>query len=640
MTASANQQPCSLCGHPVPIAGIAVGARIPCPSCSCVIQVEASGGQRVYGEFAQGNTEVGAAPGGAQGAATPAPPGLPTEKASAPGSSPIPGYLVLEELGRGGMAVVFKARQISLDRTVALKIMAKRLASDPDFVKRFEREAKALAALNHPNIVSIFDRGQSGDKIFFVMEFVEGKSLRDLVKESGGRLPQERTIRLMIQVAEALGYVHKRGTIHRDIKPENVLVTAGDVVKVTDFGLAAMADPSGSANLTQANMMMGTLNYMPPEQRTDAKSVDHRADIYSYGVMLYELLTGSVPLGKWEPASTLVPGLDPRLDDVIGMCIKNNRAERYQSIDEARGVLKETLDGPAPVVELNIPLTGVDSRAGTRPPPRNDPPARPAPKPAPEPAGGDRMLAALTGGAGGGRRGPAPTPAPEPVSREAPTRTSGRGAEPEDVNRDLEALVEAARKNMTAQRTRGLPTKIQPFPGLEAPRSRFRIFLGATLVSLLAITGIYMMFETWILMGYLVRVTPKTVEQMGWAPMQGGLLRLRALAQERSKSLASRQPDLFAPVVKSADVRWSMAGLVALSRSPHPRAAELIATQLDREEEDVFRTAVQALWRMGSSDSLRYLNQALLGSNASRVTFVREILKKSPPAAQGAGPDE
>ncbi len=251
----------------------------------------------------------------------------------------IDGYEILGELGRGGMAVVYQARQLSLDRIVAIKLMSPRLAGDSGFAARFEREALALAALQHPNVVAIHDRGRSGDRLYFVMEFVQGYSVRRVIEEAGGPLALEWVFHLMTQVADALAYVHGRGTIHRDIKPENVLVTDEGLVKVSDFGLAGLLARKESGNLTVDGSAMGTLNYMAPEQRLDARSVDQRADIYSFGVMLYEVLTGQLPIGAWRPPSQVVRTLPKGFDALVDKCLQPDPKMRMASIAEVRAEL-------------------------------------------------------------------------------------------------------------------------------------------------------------------------------------------------------------------------------------------------------------------------------------------------------------
>ncbi len=244
----------------------------------------------------------------------------------------LPGYELVEVLGKGGMGEVWRARQLSLGRTVAIKLLNPDLAKDPDFVRRFEKETAALAALSHPNIVAIIDRGtaDAGQLRYFAMEHVEGASLRETVEK--GRRPPAEVLGLVIQVAKAIDYAHRRGVIHRDLKPENILVDAAGQAKVVDFGLAGLRGDE-QLNLTRAATAMGTLHYMAPEQRRDARSVDERADLYSLGVILYELLVGEVPAGRFRLPSERVAGLDERIDRVVAKALESEPAARYPSAE-------------------------------------------------------------------------------------------------------------------------------------------------------------------------------------------------------------------------------------------------------------------------------------------------------------------
>ncbi len=213
------------------------------------------------------------------------------------------------------MGEVYQAQQLSLNRTVAVKILDAKLANDPEFVARFEKEGAALATLRHPNVVSIVDRGRSTtgvaaevtDTWYLVMEFVEGPSLREVMRSP--LFNPGQALKLFDQIGRAVDYAHGRGVIHRDLKPENILFDeqAGGVAKVTDFGLAGFSEKSDyKLNVTRTNVAMGTAAYMAPEQKLDARKADHRADIYSLGVILYEMLTGQSPAPDGTVAAKLV----------------------------------------------------------------------------------------------------------------------------------------------------------------------------------------------------------------------------------------------------------------------------------------------------------------------------------------------
>jgi tRNA A-37 threonylcarbamoyl transferase component Bud32 len=300
----------------------------------------------------------------------------------APGST-FHGLQIVEVLGRGGMGVVYKARQPDLDRFVALKILPERLARDPDFVQRFRREAKALAALSHPNIVAIFDFGAEAGRCFFVMEHVDGTNLRALLRE-GLQMP-EQPLQIVRQICDALEFAHAEGVVHRDIKPENILVDRKGRVKIADFGLAKMAaDDSG---LTQTNLVMGTPPYMAPEQYDAPKGVDARADIYALGVMFHEMLTGAHPPDPYVPPSKCLP-VDDRLDRVVEKALRRRRDERYQRAADLKSDLETAVTvrarrrrdwRPVAVAAGAILLGGlgifflVRRKAPVDPPPAKDP---------------------------------------------------------------------------------------------------------------------------------------------------------------------------------------------------------------------------------------------------------------------------
>lgn len=247
----------------------------------------------------------------------------------------LPQLEIGELIGQGGMGFVYKARQRHLDREVALKILHSELQQDPAFAKRFEREARALAKLNHPNIVAVFDSGHtdSGD-YYFVMEYVDGVNLRDVLH--GDHLEPEKALAIVPQICEALQYAHERGIVHRDIKPENILIDSRGQVKIADFGLAKLIDPSSyNENISRVGQRMGTGHYMAPEQVQDSTDVDHRADIYSLGVVFYEMLTGGLPIGHFSPPSKTVK-LDGRLDKVVLKTLENRPDQRYQQASDLK----------------------------------------------------------------------------------------------------------------------------------------------------------------------------------------------------------------------------------------------------------------------------------------------------------------
>jgi len=243
------------------------------------------------------------------------------------------GLEILELLGRGGMGVVYKARQPALDRMVALKILPQKMALDPDFQNRFIREAKALGSLSHPNIVAVYDFGAEGGFFFFAMEFIDGTNLRQILRDR--KLTPEQGLKIVPQICDALEYAHGEGVVHRDIKPENILLDKRGRVKIADFGLAKLVGADAPANLTMTNMVMGTPHYMAPEQVENPKGVDHRADIYAIGVVLYEMLTGELPIGRFEMPSKMVK-IDVRLDEVVLKALEKSPDKRYQAAGDVK----------------------------------------------------------------------------------------------------------------------------------------------------------------------------------------------------------------------------------------------------------------------------------------------------------------
>jgi serine/threonine-protein kinase len=254
-------------------------------------------------------------------------------------------YEVLSELGRGAMGVVYKARDPMLERTVAIKTVNMALEQDgaAHYEARFQQEARAAGGLNHPNIVTVHDIGRSGDIAFMAMEFIDGVELRALL-ESGKPLAPAQAVSIAAQIAEGLAYAHERGVVHRDIKPPNVMVLANGLVKITDFGIARMRT---SALQTQTGMLMGSPKYMSPEQVLGRRA-DHRSDLFSLGIILYEMLAGAAPFSGESmtalmyqiinfapPApSALRTGLPEMLDAVVAKMLAKAVEERYQSAAE------------------------------------------------------------------------------------------------------------------------------------------------------------------------------------------------------------------------------------------------------------------------------------------------------------------
>jgi serine/threonine protein kinase len=290
---------------------------------------------------------------------------------------------ILELLGQGGMGAVYKARQKELDRIVALKILPPSAGGSPAFAERFAREAKALARLNHPNIVTLYEFGRADDLFFFLMEFVDGVNLRQLLKT--GRVSPREALAIVPQICDALQYAHDEGVVHRDIKPENILMDRKGRMKVADFGIArlmklgpepatgSVAQTPGETLLTEAGNVMGTPQYMAPEQKEHPGEVDHRADIYALGVVFYQMLTGELP-GKQIEAPSKKAQIDVRLDEVVLRALEKNPERRYQTAAEFRTRV-ETAAGDLNPPAIPSETAGTEQSADTGP--RNPNPSIP-----------------------------------------------------------------------------------------------------------------------------------------------------------------------------------------------------------------------------------------------------------------------
>lgn len=335
--------------------------ELKCPRCGGILVASVANGICPVCLLKQAALETG-------GDSFPAMPWTPPSVAEL--AAAFPQLEVLELIGHGGMGAVYKARQKSLGRLVALKILAPQHAANSDFAERFAREAKVLAEVSHPNIVTVYDFGKAGQEeqfYFLTMEFVDGVNLRQAM--TAGRLTPQQALAIVPPICEALQYAHDRGIVHRDIKPENLLLDKDGRIKIADFGIARMlrgafavdgrgvngsdvkSQPDGTghvsvphdsqsprqsmgAELTQESVL-GTPNYMAPEQRERPASVDHRADIFSLGVVLYEMLTDELPGSKLQLSSSRVE-IDVRLDEIVLRAMEQQPELRFQSATEFR----------------------------------------------------------------------------------------------------------------------------------------------------------------------------------------------------------------------------------------------------------------------------------------------------------------
>jgi tRNA A-37 threonylcarbamoyl transferase component Bud32 len=275
---------------------------------------------------------------------------LPLSKTDLPSLEDIaaafPDLEIQDLIGHGGMSAVFRARQPKLDRVVALKVLPKSLAAMPGFAERFTREGRVLARLSHPNIVTVHDFGESGGFCYLIMEYVDGVNLRQAMR--AGRFTPEQALNIIPVMCEALQYAHSQGVLHRDIKPENVLLDAKGRVKIADFGIAKILDEKGDGGmlLTQSGARLGTAPYMAPEQIEKPGSVDHRADIYSLGVVFYEMLTGELPLGRFAAPSEKA-AVNGGMDEVVFRALAKDRAMRQQSAGEFKTQIEGIAAMPA-----------------------------------------------------------------------------------------------------------------------------------------------------------------------------------------------------------------------------------------------------------------------------------------------------
>ncbi len=244
------------------------------------------------------------------------------------------------------MGAVFKATQLSLDRPVALKLLSQHLSDDAQFLERFHREADVLSRLTHPNVVTVIDRGEVGGRPYLVMEYVEGTNLRQVM--SDGPLPAGEALKVVSSVLAALEHAHAQGIVHRDIKPENVLLAQGGIVKVADFGLSRLLGPEDRTRLTRTNIALGTYEYMAPEQREKAQDADERSDLYAAGVVLYEMLTAELPIGRFALPSRRRPDeCDARIDRIIEKSLEKDPEERYQNARAMGDAVSQVLDRPS-----------------------------------------------------------------------------------------------------------------------------------------------------------------------------------------------------------------------------------------------------------------------------------------------------
>ena len=274
----------------------------------------------------------------------------------------IPGYKVLEKLGEGAMAKVFRARQVSLDRIVAIKVLPRRYSEDKAFIERFYAEGRAAAKLNHNNIVQAYDVGQAGEHHYFVMEYVEGTTVFDHVQQHG-KYSEAEALRIIIQIAKALDHAHEKGFMHRDVKPKNIMFTREGVAKLADMGLARQVSDREAAE-AEAGKAFGTPFYISPEQIRGSRDVDQRADVYGLGATLYFMLTGRVPFEGPNPSAVMHkhlrepltppdhinPELSAGISEIVEVMMAKDREERYASCADLLEDLLAVEAGEPPMI--------------------------------------------------------------------------------------------------------------------------------------------------------------------------------------------------------------------------------------------------------------------------------------------------
>ena len=261
----------------------------------------------------------------------------------------IPDYQIEAKIGQGGVARIYKARQKSLDRDVAIKVLSSELGSDSDIVRRFDRESKTIASLSHPNIVHIIDRGKIDNQYYFVMEHIDGTSFKEILVSNEYTVRQK--LEIIVMILKGLDYAHKNGVIHRDVKPANILVDKQGNALMADFGIAQILSKP-EQEVTRSDVVMGTLAYMSPEQRISSTNVDLTTDIFSMGVIIYEILIGKRPMGHFKLPSEINPKIPKKFDKIITRCMAMNAKDRYQSAVELKDAILNAISSQG---KQNVP---------------------------------------------------------------------------------------------------------------------------------------------------------------------------------------------------------------------------------------------------------------------------------------------
>ncbi len=258
-------------------------------------------------------------------------------------------YKIIKQIGKGGMSKVYLAKQLDLDRNVAVKIMDESIINDEESVKRFFREARIMARLSHPNIVSVIESDFDKKRPYIITEYLDGGDFKNLIKYSNMKL--KKKLLILLKILDALNYAHSKGIVHRDLKPSNILLTKEMEPKLSDFGIAAILYGDES-RLTKSNEVMGTIDYMSPEQKNNAKNLDHRSDIFSFGIILYELLTGRMPQGVFKEPNEIIKSIPDSLNNLVMKCLE------YEPVDRFENVLKLKKELEYVIKEIDIDIKG------------------------------------------------------------------------------------------------------------------------------------------------------------------------------------------------------------------------------------------------------------------------------------------
>ncbi|WP_395744045.1 serine/threonine-protein kinase [Prosthecobacter sp.] len=542
----------------------------------------------------------------------------------------LPQYDEWEMIGCGGMGAVYKARQISLDRPVAIKVLPPQVAeNEADYITRFKNEARTMARMNHPAIVSVYDFGATPDGLlYFVMEYIDGTDVFKMI-QAQRRLPVEHALAITAHVCDALAYAHEHKVIHRDIKPANILINMDGAVKVADFGLASIHDPAQDSGTTQEGSTLGTPDYVAPEVLTIGMTVDGRADLYSVGVMLYNMLTGKIPRGTFQMPSERI-GCDKRYDAIVRKAMEPDPDRRYQTARELRRDLDQILT--VPVAKEKPASSSASAPAGQ---PLRGMLPRPLPPPPPPPRTPWGMIAAaliVVGGAvilltwGGRSSSSAPATGSaeaEPLKQE-PAVSSSTPPAPESAPAMAPAGPDAPSKR---PRPPGPPPPPPPPPVTESEGSKQLRELAASFHTALEreVLAVHRAASTDLNTKYLAALDRAVSAAMTAARLP------EALALREEKQLITSQSPL--PVEDAPDLPPSLRALRATYRAslrPIDAARDSGLASLFTKYEEVLK-ARQAEWtQAGKLEDARLADERIARLPRERAAVLNEARELLP----------